>query len=673
MIFAIIFLASYPAFAQAPKSENPAQAPKSEKQTNPAVKKETTISTESKGAGVIKTASDSVVPPLPSVAKPKEETKTPGKEETAKVVPLKEADETDVQDMISFKSNFEKDIKCMKLPANARINIDFEDAPLQDVVKFFACITGENFIISANIKTGKTITIMSPNPVTVYEAYKAFLSALDVNNLTLVPSGKFMKIVESAKAKTDTIPVFLPGASVPDEDKIVTAIVQLNHVDIKDLEPVLNKFKSQIGDITSYVPTNTMIITDTGSNIKKLKKFIGELDIPTGKEKIWIRPVEFAAASEIAGILLNVFGDKSAKGGASSRPATVQPGQPGVQTVAGGETGLEGVAKVSKILQDERTNQLIILATPTAYLKIDKLIRKLDVPIKGEGQIHIYRLENADAEEIAQTLSSLASGGGLKKGGKGGGKASSQQPPAGQQTGGTGTAAIFSGEVKITAHKPTNTLVIESSLKDFMSIKNVIQELDVRRKQVYVEAIIMEISSNKDRKIGLSGSGGTTFNIGGDEVPLILGMGGLGISGFDMQQLSKGGIAVGLQGPLLDVSTGTTGSTSVAGTLAIPTYGFLLQAIQSNSDVNILSTPHILTMDNEEAEITVGKQIPYQAQSYGGLSGLYGAGGISGLLGGTTGSTTQNTSALAGLASTLGYGGLGGGLGGGYVQRIDVD
>ncbi len=319
------------------------------------------------------------------------------------------------------------------------------------------------------------------------------------------------------------------------------------------------------------------------------------------------------------------------------------------------------MATVSKVIADERTNSLILVATPAAYVKIDRLLRRVDVPIEGEGQIHIYYLENAAAEDVASTLSALASGArGAAGAKKGKGAAGGAQAPA----------ALFEGEVKVTAHKPTNSLVIESTLKDYLAIKRVIQQLDVRRKQVYVEAVIMEISSNKDRKIGISGSGGMTFNIGGNEVPFLFGMGGLGISSFDMQQLGKGGLAVGLQGPLVDVSTGTTGSATTSGALAIPSYGFLIQAIQSNSDVNVLSTPHILTMDNEEAEIVVGKQIPYQASSLGGLGSLTTLlGSYGGTLGGTTTTSGLGTLGTLGSLGALGaYGGYGA-----YVQRIDVD
>jgi general secretion pathway protein D len=186
--------------------------------------------------------------------------------------------------------------------------------------------------------------------------------------------------------------------------------------------------------------------------------------------------------------------------------------------------------------------------------------------------------------------------------------------------------------------------------------------------------MIMEISSNKEKKFGISGSGGTVFDIAGESVPLMLGFGGLGVSGLDMSQLMKGGFATGLQGPLVDVSTGSSGDTSgVSGDLSIPQYGFMLQAIASNSDVNILSTPHILTTDNEEAEIQVGKQIPYSAASsgLGGLGGLASMAGLAGL-----GGANRATSALSSYGGYGGYGGLSsmlGGYGMGMVQRIDVD
>ncbi len=573
----------------------------------------------------------------------------------------------ELDEVMSFKTNFEKDVKCVPLPLNSKISVDFEEAPLYDVLKFIACITQRNYLLGTNMKQGKSVTILSTTPVTVYEAYKAFLSALDINGLTVIPSGPFYKIIETAKAKSEPVPIFGSREDVPEEDRLITRIIALRYIDVKDIEPVLNKFKTGAGDISSYAPANSLIVTDMGRNVVRMLKFIGELDIPTGREKIWVRPVQYANATDMANLVTSLFGDKAGKGGGSAgrAPSPSPKGAAGANAaaaVSGGEA-IDGPSTLSKVIADERTNQLIIVATPSAYLKIDHLLRRMDMPIEGEGQIHIYYLENAAAEDVASTLSSLTSGGGAKKSAAGGKAGGGGAPSA---------ASLFSGEVKITAHKATNSLVIESSLKDYLSVKRVVQQIDVRRKQVYVEAVIMEISSNKDRKLGISASDGASVNIGGNDVPLMLGMGGLGISGLDMQQLNKGGLAMGLTGPLLDVSTGTTGSASTAGSLSLPSYGFLIQAFQANSDVNILSTPHILTTDNEEAEIVVGKTIPYQASSTGNNSLSSLLGGSSGL--GSLASAIPGASSLTGgLASSLmGSGGLGG-YGSNYVQRIDVD
>ena len=191
-----------------------------------------------------------------------------------------------------------------------------------------------------------------------------------------------------------------------------------------------------------------------------------------------------------------------------------------------GSSGDVTSVEITKMLSDERTNSIIFVASRSSYLKIDRLLRKIDVPIPGEGQIHIHSLENADAEEIAQTLSSLAS----SKGGKGKRSSKSKKKKKSKSKSGSSGGALLQGDVKITAYEPTNSLVIESSLKDYLSLQKVIKQLDVRRKQVYVEAIIMEISQNKQKDIGFSGSGGVPdVDIAGEQVPLLFGVGGLGL------------------------------------------------------------------------------------------------------------------------------------------------
>jgi general secretion pathway protein D len=575
-----------------------------------------------------------------------------------------------VEDVITFKTNFEKEAKCQKLPLDLKINLDMQDAALEDLLKFFSCIMEKNFLLTDGIPKGKSLTILATRPVTVYEAWKAFLSTLEANNMTLVRSGAFLQITEIGKSKSKNIPFLKSASDVPDDDSVMTVLVPLEHLDAQEVEPILSKFKSPYGDLTIYAPTNTIFLTDNGTTIRKLMKLLKELDVPGGKERIWIRQIEYAEAGEIASKIQEVFESGKSSGGrptkATKRARQVKGRKgksPAGQTTVAGDAQA-GQVTVSKVIADERTNQLIILANRSSYMRVDKLIRKLDVPIEGEGAIHIYYLENADAEEVSSTLSNLISGSGSSSKSKKSKKKKSKKSKG-------GVASLLEGEVKVTADKGTNALVLQASLKDFLSLKKVIQKLDIRRKQVYVEAVIMEITTSKSRKLGISGSGGKIFDYDGTNVPLLLGLGGLGMSGLDPSQLTKGGLAVGLQGPLTDVSTGSTGDASaISGSLSVPTFGFLLQAIQSNSDVNILSTPHILTLDNEEAEIQVGKQIPYRSSSMGGMGGLSSMMSLAGGMG--MGGASRYGG--GGMSSMMNPYSMMGGMGGmGMVQRIDVD
>ncbi|HAN31992.1 MAG TPA: type II secretion system protein GspD, partial [Myxococcales bacterium] len=566
-----------------------------------------------------------------------------------------------IEDWIKFKSNIDKDIRCQRMPPRAKVTFDFDQAPLESITKLVSCWMDRNFLVATN-RRGAKITIISPQPVSVYEAYRAYLSALHVNGMSITKRGKYYYIVDSNKARASGSPVLGPKSSVPDEDRIVTRLVRLEHIEAKQMEQLLGKFKGNGGDIFTYEPNNTLIITDTGANIRRMMRLLKTVDVPLGKEKIWIRPVQHMQAAELVEKINAVFGE-GGKSGSGRRGR----GRRRAKTAAPVGSDITKVT-ISKVIADERTNQVIMIASRSSYLKVDRLIRRLDVPIPGEGQIHIHALENADAEDLAQTLQSLASGGGGRgrRGGKKRGRSKGRRSRGG---GGGGSAALFEGEVKITAHKATNSLVIEASLKDYLSLQKVISRLDRRRKQVYVEAVIMEISTTKNRTMQIAGSAGTAFDIGGDEVPLLLGLGGLGMGGVDISQLNSGGLAAGLQGPLLQLNTGNTGSAAVASgvTLSIPAFGFLVQAIQENSDVNVLSTPHILTLNNEEAEIQVGKKVPYRQANLGG--GLGGLGGLAGGLGGMAGGLGGAAGALGALG---GLGGLGGGMGS-MIQFIDVD
>jgi general secretion pathway protein D len=600
-------------------------------------------------------------------AEPPDPTAPPGEGKPGEE-PKNVVEATAPENVIKISPTGVSEIPCHKLGLNDMVSLDFKEMPLDDLVRLISCWTDKNFLLTAGFQ-GKNVTLMSPQPVTVAEAYKAFLSVLRAHQLMVAPSGKFLRIVAESTGKQEAIPLLTKNSGVPTDERMVTKIVKLNYVPASELSQILGSFKGKAGEIITY-GEDTLIVTDAAMMVRRLLKFIAELDIPTDKDKHWIRPVQYAEAGELVEVITGMFGDegsggrkktaaKKPRGRTSKRGKTSAPSGPSSVDKEGGES-----IKVTKILADERTNQLLLVCNSTTYLQVDKLLRKIDVPIPGEGQIHIYYLENADSEELASTLSSLASGSSGRATPRGG------KPRSGGAKAGGGVAGLFEGEVKISSHEQTNSLIVEASLKDFLSLKRVIEKLDIRRKQVYVEAIIMEISSNKERKFGISGSAGSTFDIDGETVPLLMGLGGLGVSGIDLQQLMTGGLATGLQGPLVDVSTGSAGALEgVGGDLSIPSFGFLIQAIATNSDVNVLSTPHILTTDNEEAEIQVGKQIPYRASSMGGLGGLSSLAGMAGL-GGSRG-TSSAYGGMGGMGGMMGLGSMMGGMG--MVQRIDVD
>jgi len=279
--------------------------------------------------------------------------------------------------------------------------------------------------------------------------------------------------------------------------------------------------------------------------------------------------------------------------------------------------------------------------------------------VAGEGAIHIHYLENADSKDISSALSSLTSGS------RGGARRTSSKSKS--KGGAAAVGSLFEGEVKITAYEPTNALIIESSRKDYLAVQRVIRQLDVRRKQVYVEAILMEISQDKNKDVDFSSNGGALFEVDGEQLPLVFGAGGLPGLVPAASALGAGQSVAGFQGPLIDVPLGTdeSGNTS---TFSLPAFSFLVKAIQTTANINVLSTPHILTLDNEKATIEVGKRQPYQSVQFGGGLGNIGSllGGAAGGLGGALGGAAGGLGGLGGLA------GLGGGLGA-QVQFVDID
>jgi general secretion pathway protein D len=517
-----------------------------------------------------------------------------------------------------------------------KVAFSLEDADLPELVKVIGNLTGKRFIFGGKVRNIKA-SIYSPQKITVAEAYQAFLSILETNGLTVVPHGRFLKIVETTGVSTQSTPMYSSAQGAPPEDRYVTRIHRLSHVGADELATVLGKFKTKEGDITVYAPGNLLIITDTGTNIRRMMQLVEEIDVGEAGDQIWIEPIHYAQASDIEKRINELFDVKAGAAGAPAGGGAPNPrgGAPGPAThvsVGGGDL------HISKIVADDRSNSLIIVATERAYLRILEFIRRIDVPQSGEGEIHVLPLQHADAIELTKTLTEIITGAGAATGA--GGQA---RPPTGAP--GTPPQGIFEGGIKVSADKATNSIVITSSLRDYAALRQVVERLDQARKQVFIEAVIMDLQLKRRDVFGISFHGGDTFStsqgdglIYGGNKPLNT------ISLLPTDPDALQGFALGVRGP------GLAGSQNFLGTgVTIPAFGTFIQALAQTGDTDLLSTPHILATDNIKAEISVGDNVPLQQNVGGGLSNLA---GLAGAAGGAAG-------AAGGLGALGAFGGLG--------------
>ncbi len=531
---------------------------------------------------------------------------------------------------------------CEELRKKARYNVYFDKVEIEKLVQTVSDATCKTFILPENIR-GK-ISIIGPEngkvEVNGEQFYAAFLAALDANSLAVYEHGRFLKIVDKQRAKQFPIPTITdPSVEYTTNEQMVTRMFKVKYVEIEQLRGVLQQLVTPSGDTIPFQP-DTIIINDLGSNMHRLEKVVEQLDSRSSSDQVQIIQIQYATAQEIADKVQKLFETKTPRPG--QRPGNIAPmppppgasaaGQPpaGVAGSAG-DTG--GPSTLSQLIPDERTNKLIIIASPSAMDRINALIREIDIPISGgEGKINVYYLENANAEDVASTLQSLAQG-----------TANRPKAPPGVPAPGKGTSAaeLFAGEVKVSADKPTNSLVIIANQNDYRSLVRVIEKLDIQRKQVFIEAVIMEVNLDRNSDIGVNLHTGIPVKDGnGNVLPAVIGTNTGKAGGAPSMSLASlasfGGFLAGIQGPAIPELTKLG--------ITIPSFGVILTALQSTNDVNVLSTPHLLTTDNEDAEITVGQNVPFQSgfstspiSSLGSVPGL--PPGLGNLLGGGGGGT----------------------------------
>ena len=521
---------------------------------------------------------------------------------------------------------------CKKFPPGRRIvKLNLKpDTELGDLISWISSITCKQFLLPGTIPgNSKKVTVVAPELITPEEAYRLFLSALDSVGLTVEPSGKFFRIIETVKAKTSSIPLYGDNSEVPTSESYVTRMVRVENSDPNEVAQVLGRLKGEQGDVI-VAPGGVLIITDLATNISRMMRILQEIDQPGAGEKVWIVSIKNMGASEMAQKLGEIF--QVAQVG--KKPAAAPPPPQG-----GKRTGdLTAEMMISKIIPDERSNQLIIIANERAYARVLTLVKKLDVEISGgDGRIHMYYCENANCDELAATVGAVT---GVAVSGATGGRARGQrgnQPPAPQpapgQPGQPGQNMLFEGEVRINFDRPTNSLIVVSSLKDFQSLRRVIERLDSPRKQVFVEALILEVTLDKQRDLGASFHGAKPQSLFGMNDPSLL-LAGLNPAKTLLPASSLGEtMLAGVLGPVLSPDQAKSLGTSTTSTVEIPSFGVLVKALQMNNDVDVLSNPHLLIMNNEDGEISVGSRIPFPVSTIGlgGATGATGAAGLGGL------------------------------------------
>ncbi len=438
------------------------------------------------------------------------------------------------------------------------VTIDFNDVDINLFIKYISELTKKNFVVDRAVR-GK-VTIISPTRISEEDAYRVFESVLEVNGFTTVPSGSIIKIVPAVQARSKSIATIRkPGKEYP-EDKVVTQIIKLANADPGEVKKILAPLVSKTSVVISHPQSGILIITDVQSNIQRLQEIIKAIDVPSVGEEVAILPLQHASATAVGKSIGQLF-------------------QAGIK---------KGVRRQTiRIIPYERTNSLIVFAPQPQIKKIRSLLVKLDTEVpRGEGNIHVYYLQNADAEEMVKVLTNLP------------------QKKAGSKKVRTRAPAI-SDQVKITADSETNSLIITAPREEYLTLEDVIKKLDIPRRMVYLEALIVEVSADKSFEVGVQWGGAGDFDDGTGKVA----------AGFSGNPARPFDVLNGLQEvpPVLPggFTFGVLKRGIKIGNVVFPNLGAVLKAFRNDSDINIVATPQILTTDNKKASIVVGENVPY--------------------------------------------------------------
>jgi len=460
-------------------------------------------------------------------------------------------------------------------PKAGEVLLNFQGADIQAVVKAMSQMTGRNFLLDPRVKG--QITIISARPVSASSAYLIFLSALKAQGFTAVEGVGHTRIIPTTEAKT--------GADVYDEprsgERIMTQVVIVQHSSATQIIPLLRPLMSPTSQLSAHEPGNALIITDYADNIRRLQRIIEKIDQPVSTD-VTIIPLKHASALDLADLVTRL-----------SLPGAGVPGQP--TAAAAGALGTPGDRYT--IIPDLRTNSLLVRAdNPGRVHQLRSLIEKLDVPATRGGQTRVVYLRNADAVKLADVLRGLLAG-----------ESRAQQTSVSVAPGAArAPAAAKSTEASlIQADESTNALIISAPDAVYNNLRAVIEKLDVRRTQVYIEALLVEMSTDAANELGVQWAAGGR-NIAGIQNFPGAKPGLAALAADPISAAGTAGLLLGYVGSKVTLSDGTV----------VRSLGALARALESRSLANILSTPNLMTLDNAEAKMVVGQNVPFITGSF---------------------------------------------------------
>ncbi|PHV10168.1 type II secretion system protein GspD [Chitinimonas sp. BJB300] len=466
------------------------------------------------------------------------------------------------------------------MAADDKVMLNFVNSDVESTVKAVGLITGKNFVLDPRVKG--TVNIVSSSPVHKREVYTILLSALRLQGFAVVETPGAVKIVPEADAKQNFGTTANQKLNVSG-DRIVTQVYPLMHESAAQMVPILRPLITPNNSIAAYPGSNVLVITDYADNIKRLNQIIANIDQPSTNDLITL-PLKYASALEVAQMIGKLMPEVSVPGVASATPAGAQ---------------MEGVRRTS-LIPDTRANTLIVRGdNPTHLAQIKQMVDSLDRAGSTGGNIHVVYLKNANATKLAATLKAILTGTDVPQQ-----TTSTSSSTSGTST--TGTASVQSSTggggqispgVAVQGDPTTNSLIVTAPDNVYNNIRAVIDRLDVRRAQVYVEALIAEVNVSKVGEFGVQWLAG---GIRGD-----VAAGGVSNLGKETSSITSMAAAIKTK-----AVTSLPAGMIMGIANSNKTLGAVATMLESNGDGNVLSTPNIITLDNEEASIIVGQTIP---------------------------------------------------------------